>query len=185
THDSTCQILHLAIHRPFAQWSVVGVINLEDEAISRVIQLGGDLQLPTGEDCFYAVFDYWNLSYLGICSEKLVLDLAPCDTRVLRLTALPKRQRGEAEGALWLSSSRHITQGAVEMQELDEDVAVKTLSGRTVCVAGEELKLYFLLPEGTQLQDCTHPWEQADRLLTLRLKGDGEEAWRFGWRNKN
>ncbi|MDD3154949.1 MAG: alpha-galactosidase, partial [Victivallaceae bacterium] len=41
THDSTCQILHLAIHRPFAQWSVVGVINLEDEAISRVIQLGG------------------------------------------------------------------------------------------------------------------------------------------------
>lgn len=170
-HDDNCQIINLAINLPFAQWNVVGVMNLREEDSTKIISLSNDLQLAAGS---YAIFDFWNQEFIGICGDKLVLDLLPCDTRVIRLTPI------ENENVLWISSSRHITQGAVEMLELNYEN--QKVSGKTKCIANEELKLFFLLPTQAIVTTCSHSYEQIDRLLILVLNSSNStENWQFSY----
>lgn len=157
-HGRYCQITNLAVARPFANWNVAGISNLSDEKRCVQINLQQELRLIEGR---FAVFDYWKSEYLGIFSKELAIELAPFDTRVLRITPL------NATIPTLLSISRHITQGAYELQALE--YSARKLSGRTLCVAGELCLVTILLPENVKNVRSNHPLQRKGQLIVLEL----------------
>ena len=168
----TLQILHLAVSRPFAGWSVAGVVNFSGRAVSKRLDFAADLRLAAGR---YAVWDFWRGEFLGVAESRLTLGIGAYDTRVLRLTPLEDESR-----PVWIASSRHITQGAVEMRKLK--IGRTSVSGETLCVKGDPVRLAFLLPEHAEVTECAAPHRQRGRLLELSLRGDGVTAWKYSWR---
>ena len=140
---SDYSVLNLAVCRRFGSWNVAAVTNFTAEPLRLSLQFGADLQLDCGRGRRYAVCDYWNRRFLGVFGESLPLEIPAFDTAVLRITPLDDVPE-------IVFTSRHITQGAVELREIvrGED---GSLAGTALCVPGEEWRMMVLLPEGWEL----------------------------------
>lgn len=123
------------------QYDVVGVFNYEeDRTVSRRVawdELGLD---PEG---VYHVYDFWQETYLGAWEDGVFLTVPPADVRVITLV------RHDGQPTL-LSTDRHITQGWVDLLDLDRGGPVERpiLRGRSRVVAGDPYTLVFGLPRG-------------------------------------
>ncbi len=84
----------------------------------------------------YHAFDYWNQVYLGIVRNKLDLTLPRASCRVI--TLVPAENRPQL-----ISTNRHITQGWVDLKELNYDSTSLTFTGISEVVAGESYMLHF------------------------------------------
>ena len=137
---SDYSVLNLAVCRRFGSWNVAAVTNFTAEPLRLSLQFGADLQLDCGRGRRYAVCDYWNRRFLGVFGESLPLEIPAFDTAVLRITPLDDVPE-------IVFTSRHITQGAVELREIvrGED---GSLAGTALCVPGETWRMMVLLPEG-------------------------------------
>ena len=137
---SDYSVLNLAVCRRFGSWNVAAVTNFTAEPLRLSLQFGADLQLDCGRGRRYSVCDYWNRRFLGVFGESLPLEIPAFDTAVLRITPLDDVPE-------IVFTSRHITQGAVELREIvrGED---GSLAGTALCVPGETWRMMVLLPEG-------------------------------------
>ena len=133
------QIINTAVSRSFGKWNVAGITNLGAEKISVKIDFAADLHLDSSVE--YAVYDYWNKKFIGICCDRMEVEIAPFDTVVLRLTPI---KNGETQ---IISVNRHILQGAVELEEVKYEN--NTISGIANCVEGEDLIITLLKADGT------------------------------------
>ncbi len=84
----------------------------------------------------YHVFDYWDQVYLGIVRGGLEVTLPPASCRVLTFVPVDNRPQ-------LISTSRHITQGWVDLQELNYDSTSLMFTGTSEVVAGDPYVLYF------------------------------------------
>jgi hypothetical protein len=91
----------------------------------------------------YVAFDYWRNAFLPPFKGRLRTTLPKESCQILAV-------RPAAEHPLLVSTSRHITQGIVDVLEEKWDAAGNALSGRSKVVAGDpyELRILALAPAG-------------------------------------
>jgi hypothetical protein len=118
-------------------YDVVGVFNFDETSAEQMYIKWADLDLPSDKPIH--VFDFWNKEYLGAWQAGMTFDMSPTSCRVL--TLLPRN--GDIQ---LISTNRHITQGWVDLMELDYDKAEKTYSGKSRVIKNDPYELRFVFP---------------------------------------
>ena len=136
------RIWDLKIDHLGRSYDVAGVFNFDETKKSMYVDWK-DLGLP--EDKKVHVFDYWNKEYLGAFDRGISVDLAPTSTRLL--TLLPA-----TDDIQLISTSRHVTQGWVDLVSQKYEPAAKTFSGTSKTVKNDPYELRFGYPPGTNFK---------------------------------
>lgn len=137
-------IINLAIATEAEDYNVIDILNLLESDNTIRISLENDLHLETRNNEKYLLFDFWNKRYLGETDNEFALTLEPCASRVVavrRKTGLPQI----------LSTSRHLSQGALELHNVTYDQESMVLSGVSDVIAGDDYNIYVYVPEGLRV----------------------------------
>ena len=138
--DGTKRIWDLKVNHLGRQYDVVGVFNFDEGRNEQALLKWGDLGLAAGQAVH--VFDFWNQEYLGQWKEGFKVTAAPTSCRLLTLVP--------ADGAIQLvSTSRHITQGWVDLTALSHDETGRSWKGTSKVVKNDPYELRFAFPRGT------------------------------------
>ena len=158
--------LHVA--RPFGDWHVVALFNWDDKEKT----VGVDIA-ELGEDGAQAFIgrEFWTGAFLGRVEGRLEMSVP---ARAVRLVAL-QRDLGRPQ---FLSSDRHLTQGAVELRNVRwQDSTLRT---DVDVVGGFSQTIRFAVPEGWALKSVAAssgapaaPRMEADgRVLAVELSSE-------------
>ena len=161
--DQRYQIVNAAFCKPCGSWNVCGITNFSDSAKRVKINVCGDLQLDNSKR--YALFDFWKQSFTGICSSSFELDINGFDTAVIRVTEIG---RNDVE---LIGSNRHITQGAVEINNIIRKGCCMEFSVN--CVEDEELVLTLLLQDNVDDFKCSEKFIRDGNICKIMLSGSG------------
>lgn len=140
------------IRPPERSYDVLGVFNLDPQsASSRLVQWSDLGHVP---DETLHVYDFWSRTYLGAWRSGVFIDTPPADVRVL--TFVPA-----GPTPALLSTSRHITQGWLDVADLEEAGGPDgpVVRGRSQVIANDAYTLTFGLP----------PADPSHRLAEFRL----------------
>ncbi len=135
------RIWDLKINHLGRQYDVVGLFNFDETKSIASYVSWQDLGLP--EDRPVHVFDFWQREYLGAWEKGMSLELLPASTRVLSL--VPATDQIQL-----VSTSRHITQGWVDLISQRFDPSSRTYSGRSRVIRNDPYRLWFAFPRGKQ-----------------------------------
>ena len=102
------RVLALPVETAWGSWTIVALLNWEDRSCASTLGLRR-LGLPQAA---YHVYDYWKQRYLGLIRDKVVTDPHRPHEAVLLLVK-PASDRPQV-----LSSTFHVTQGAVEIRDV-------------------------------------------------------------------
>lgn len=100
------QIWNLKVERDFESWNVIGLFNWSDKELEREIQLDA---FGLSSDNEYHVFEFWMQDYLGHVCDRFKVSLQPWSCKVVSLRKVSPHPQV-------LSTSRHVTQGGVELR---------------------------------------------------------------------
>lgn len=134
------RIWDLKVNHLARQYDVVGVFNFDTDKANQVYLNWKELGLPQVKRVH--VFDFWNREYLGAWPEGIAVPTGPTSCRVL--TLLPD------DGSIQLiSTSRHITQGPVELKKLSRNTGGNSFTGTSHLIKNDPYQLSFVFPVGT------------------------------------
>jgi len=156
THDGKRFLVNLSVSRPFEAWNTVGVLNLLEHEETTTINLRDDLKLEAGE---YLIWDYWNNKFLGIYSDSIELCQAATSVSLLSVRSLTGHPQ-------ILSTSRHITQGAVDLTDTVWDADTLTLTVKANVVKDDPYRISIYVPNEFTSQEH----EIVDSVLTIAPK---------------
>jgi hypothetical protein len=131
------RIWDLKVNHLGRRYDIVGVFNFDETTMEQMVIKWADLGLPTDRPLH--VFDFWNKEYLGAWQAGIAVDVAPTSCRVL--TVLPSTGQIQL-----ISTNRHITQGWVDLIELNYDDSQKTYSGKSRIIKNDPYELRFVFP---------------------------------------
>lgn len=173
--QSLLGMIHTRVDREDLSFDLVDIYNLQAEEKQVTLNLTADLHHPQGCPCH--AYDYWRQEYLGVLDGTCALDLAPYESRVLALHPV-------ADHPQLISTSRHVGQGAVDIQSLFWDEETGCLAGVSLGVAGDEYAIVCAAPEGWEIQGEARMI--ADRVWCVSMKPemDGAFAWQIAFRKK-
>ena len=120
---------------------VLGLFNWDETPGVVTVELAR-LNLPNAER--YAVFDYWGNQALAPVSGTLSVDLPRHGCRLLAIRPLLDRP-------FLLSTSRHVSQGILEVTDEAWDASAKRLTARSQVVAGDAYELRIAAPRSATL----------------------------------
>ena len=131
-------VTNLKIAKDWEDYNVVSLFNTTETEKTYYFDLLKDSELD-GE---YHVYDFWNDKYIGCVSGGVTIKLEPCQTAVLSV-------RKKADIPQIVSTNRHITQGAQEIESV-------TFDGNTLCISanvikGDLYKIALHIPNGYTL----------------------------------
>jgi len=134
-------LVDLRVARPWGTWDVVGLFNYDGSPVEKVLDLGR-LPLAAAE---VHVFEYWSSQYLGRHprNAKIPRRLAAYEGQVFSLVP------AEADRPALLSTSRHVTQGAADLDEFawrQEGPRWIATGASSRLVAGDPYGLVFAAP---------------------------------------
>ena len=135
--------------------NVIGLFNWKEK---QPVEIAYDMKkLGLDEAASYAAFDFWADKFLEPVRGTLRQTLPGGTCRVLAV-------RAEADHPQLLSTSRHITQGLIDVVEEKWDPNSRTLTGRSLVVAGDTYELRVALPaNGTwQIRSATADGRQME-----------------------
>jgi len=127
TYDAEVELVNTFIRTKYDEYQVVDVFNLTERYLTYDLKFT-DLDLMPEEE--YLVYDFWNKTFLGKIRHGLTMELRACQSRVLLIRKVLNRPQ-------LVSTSRHITQGAFDVESMSWNAETKTLSGVSKTVAGE------------------------------------------------
>ncbi len=153
------------IDRPFDHWSVLARIQWgEKENDKHVYHFKGapqqevkfaDLGLPADRE--YLVYEFWNQKFLG--KFKGSFTAGAMDEN----TGMDVFAIREARAHPWIiSTSRHISQGGVDLLDVRWNDRSKTLSGSSSVVKGDPYIMTIHLPEGFRLTTAQADGDKAE-----------------------
>jgi hypothetical protein len=134
------RIWDLKVNHLERRYDVVGVFNFDPEKADQVYLNWKELGLPT--DKLVHVFDFWNKEYLGEWANGMAVPTSPTSCRVL--TLLPASDKIQL-----ISTSRHITQGPVDLVAVSQSAAGDSFKGTSRLVKNDPYQLSFAFPRGT------------------------------------
>ena len=123
-----------------ARRDVIGLFNWDEKAPAVIECSLAKLGLPSGR---YVGFDYWANAFLPPFERTLKVTVPPASCRVLSVCASKDTPRVA-------STSRHITQGVVDLVEEKWDGGKATLSGVSRVVADDDYELRIAVQPGEQ-----------------------------------
>lgn len=130
-------VWNLRIARPFGSWNTVAVFNWDDEPKEMELnfaELGLD---PAGD---YLIHEFWTGEFFGSVHEKFTVQIPARAVRLLTVVS------ADQERPQFISSDRHIAQGAVDLRDLSWNAETKTLEGSLDVVGGHKTTLRFAVP---------------------------------------
>ncbi|MBC7360726.1 MAG: NPCBM/NEW2 domain-containing protein [Candidatus Aminicenantes bacterium] len=131
------KIWDLKINHLERQYDVVGCFNYDQEKTTGIELRWADLGLE--EKARYHVYDFWNKEYLGCWEKGFYVEVPPASVRVLTLLI----DNGQPQ---LISTSRHITQGWVDLESLFYDPAGQVIKGKSRVIKGDPYELRFVFP---------------------------------------
>ena len=135
--DRYKKIWDLKINHLGREYDVVGLFNFDEEKTEGIYLKWSDLGLP--ENSLIHVFDFWNKEYLGCWEKGIYLVLSPASCKVLTLLKAENRPQ-------LISTSRHITQGWVDLKEISFDNEKMLYKGRSILVKNDPYEIRFVFP---------------------------------------
>ncbi len=137
----------LQIERPFARWSVVALFNSQAGiAVERRFPLRR-LGIDPGKR--YLAFDFWKQRFVGEIDSELAVSVAPGSVTLLAL-------RAATDAPQLLSTSRHFTQGAIEIEDVRWSETERTFSGISRGAPQSAHDVFVYIPG-------EHPWTWGGR----------------------
>ena len=120
---------------PQQRQNIVAFYNWDDKNPAMIETTAKWLGLATAEE--YVAFDYWGNKFFGSFSGQLSVEVPAGSCLVLAVQPVQSHP-------ILLSTSQHVTQGIVDVQEVRWDAETKTLSGVSRVVADDpyELRIY-------------------------------------------
>jgi hypothetical protein len=137
--DRNKRIWDLKVNHLGRNYDVVGVFNFDEVKPAPMYVSWKDLGLS--DDQRIHVFDFWNKEYLGAWEKGISVDVGPASARVLTLLT-------EADHPQLISTSRHITQGWVDIVEQSYNRAANTYAGKSKVIKNDAYELRFVYPRG-------------------------------------
>ncbi len=129
----------LKINHLDRQYDVVGLFNFGEEELNQKVLKFSDIGLD--QNVPYHVFDFWNNEYLGAWEKAIALEIPPTSCRVISI--MPD------DGTIQLvSTSRHITQGWVDLEDIKYDDQKKSFSGKSNVIKNDPYQIHFAYPRG-------------------------------------
>jgi hypothetical protein len=165
-------LFDLKVATAVGQWDVVAAFNWTDMASTSVTISAADLGLPPGRYLFY---DAWSKHLLAAGSDRVTVHIAPSACRVVAVRALLDRPQ-------WVGTSRHLTQGADDLEQMAWDEASGTLRGTSRLVAEDPYELRFTLPPGWTSEGKNLRREGSLAVLALRSPQNASVAWEARFR---
>lgn len=154
---------NLEVRKKFGKWNVVGLFNWSDRLRDKVIDLkslGLESKTP------FAVYDFWEGSYLGIVQDSLAVNLKQLSCAVLAIHPATTHPQ-------FLSSNRHITQGGIDLDDIRWNDAAMKLSGVSKVVKGYPHRMTIRVPDGfvpSKYEGCKKISSADNRILLLRIR---------------
>ena len=149
----------LKVKRPFGEWDVVALFNWSDEE-AEVGFTFEELGLDSSK--FYAIYEFWTDEFQDIYENEFSMSVPAHGVRLLAVHEEQARPQ-------FLSSDRHLTQGAVDLEDLSWDAKRKELCGKVKLVGGHPTQLAFLLSDNYALQKVS----AKDADMALKVDRDG------------
>jgi hypothetical protein len=132
--NNPAKLWHLTEGTEQQRKDIIGIFNWDDKNPDTVrIQLAS-LSLPDSADGAYVGFDYWENKFVGPFAGTLEVRLQPSSCRVISIRPLRKHP-------VIVSTSRHITQGMVDVVKQNWNSRRKTLCGTSMVVASDPYEL--------------------------------------------
>ena len=133
------RIWDLKIRHLSRVYDVVGLFNIGQSEAETTLLRWADLGLPDKKPVH--VFDFWNQEYLGAWEAGIAVDVPPAACRVL--TLLPASDEIQL-----ISTSRHITQGWVDLATLSSEDGGRHFEGKSHLIKDDPYELRFAFPLG-------------------------------------
>ena len=135
----------------------VAFFNWDKDAPAKVI-----LSLDKIGNGSFSGFEYWGNAVLAPTTGSLEVTVAPSACQVFSL-------RPTRAVPCVIGTSRHITQGMIDLSSEQWDPASRTLSGTSQVVGGDPYEIRILLPEGNKYSAITRTASDAGTLSVLSL----------------
>ena len=148
---------------------VIGLFNFDDAPATISVPLNR-LDLPAASS--YAAFDFWANKFLPPVTDAITATLPPHACQILAL-------RPMLDHPFVLSTSRHITQGMIELTGEKWDPATRTLSGTSHVVGGDPYEVRIAAPGTWVIKNCTvtpliwNAWRGPATVATIAPAKDG------------
>jgi hypothetical protein len=147
--------MNLAIAKPWEQYNVVNLFNASEESRTVTVDLANELELDEG---WYFVFDYVDNKLLTITDSAFTAELAPCTSKIFAVRKVLDRPQV-------ISTSRHISQGAAEIQNMVWQDSRLTITADLIADAPYTVTVY--VPDGYTPVDMEKISENIYRKTTL------------------
>jgi len=132
------EIFALPVHKNFADWWLVGCFNYDEGAtVQRDFSLA---RLGLSSAATYLVYEFWTRKLLGEVRDNVRLFFIPSSVNLLSIhtkSGVPQV----------ISTDRHITQGAVELETVEWNSTSSTLRGISLGPAGTEHNVAVYVPD--------------------------------------
>jgi len=132
------EIFALPVHKNFADWWLVGCFNYDEGAtVQRDFSLA---RLGLSPAATYLVYEFWTRKLLGEFRDNVRLFFIPSSVNLLSIhtkSGVPQV----------ISTDRHITQGAVELETVEWNSTSSTLRGISLGPAGTEHNVAVYVPD--------------------------------------
>jgi hypothetical protein len=175
------RVWNLAVGKKSAHWNVVGVFNWDDTTENIEIPFE---KLGLSKDERYLVYESWSESFLGELKGSIGIEIKPTSSKILAI----HKQEGRP---VILSTSRHITQGAVDIKEVRWIEKKLSIEGQSVNLIRGDYALIVWIPTGyrfvkaiTAVKYETAEISPSLLKITLKLGKDKPLSWKVQFERK-
>ena len=137
-------VWNLSVMRPFGRWNVVALFNWTDGP-QEIAATFAELGLDAAKE--YVGYEFWGQEDLGVLKDGIRMDVP---MRSVKLVAV----REKADHPQFIGDDRHITQGAVELEDLKWDEASCTYRMKVKAIGGFPFAYSIRIPEGYSFKSC-------------------------------
>jgi len=139
--STLAQVWHLTAGTGLQRKDIVGLFNWDEEKSKTVRVELDNLNLPDGGSGTYVGFDYWADQFVPPFSGELEVELRPSSCRVISFRPLGDRP-------VLVSTSRHVTQGIVDVDQESWNSRKKEMRGKSKVVSEDPYELRIFAPTG-------------------------------------
>ena len=135
-------VFALKIKKSFAEWTIAGFFNANlVQSIERKFSLQR-LWLNPGKT--YLAFDFWKQQFIGEITGEIKLTIQPGSVVLLTI----HEKSGSPQ---FISTDRHVMQGALEIENINWNESTKTISGTSIGPLDTSHNVFVYIPQ-------PHPW---------------------------
>lgn len=145
----TQSVFALKIKKQFGEWTVAGFFN--SSLTDKVENKFSLKRLWLEPRRTYLAFDFWKQQFLGEVTNEVTVVTQPGSVSLISL----HEKTGNPQ---FVSTNRHVLQGAIEVENVNWDENTKTLSGVSTGPLASSHNLFVYIPE-------SHPWSWGGNAL--------------------